>query len=244
MTKLNQIIAVRQGVQSRTHTAVTNLHRNVQTAALLSGLSRTYEPLDEMGDRKPPESTRVQVRTDQVLKSLAKHETELFDVSATLDWANFHAKADVVVDGQVLIADAPVTYLMWLEKRLTDLGTFFKKLPTLDPSENWSWDEANGWYRSDPVQRNATKNVRRNHVKAKATDRHAEQVEVYTEDVPVGVWTTVKFSGAIPERERATLVERVHKLQDAVKHAREQANMADVQHQHVGDKIFGYLLGS
>lgn len=48
--------------------------------------------------------------------------------------------------------------------------------------------------------------VPRNHVKAEATDKHPAQVEVYHEDVPVGYWTTVKFSGALPAR-------RVNELQ-------------------------------
>lgn len=242
MTKLNQIVAVRQGVQSRTHTAITALHHNSQKPPLLAGLSRTYQPKDEEGDTKPPESTRVQVRTHELVNDFARHLIDLFDVTATLDYGNCTAKGDIVVDGQTILPDVPVTYLMFLEKQLTDVRTFLQKLQTLDPSENWSWDEANGWWKSDPQQRTATKNVRRNHVKAKATDRHPEQVEVYTEDVPVGTWTTTKFSGALPERERAALVDRVHKLQDAVKHAREMANSTDVHQVKVGERVFSYLL--
>jgi len=242
--KMNQIVAVRQGVQSRTHTATTKVHHSAQTDALLAGLSRTYQPKDEEGDTKPPESTRVQVRTVELVNEFARHMTELFDVTATLDWGNTVAKADIEVDGQVISQGVPVTYLMFLEKQLVDVGTFLKKLKTLDPAEDWSWDEANGWWKSAAVQRTATKNVRRNHVKAPATDRHPAQVEVYTEDVPIGTWTTVKFSGAIPERARAAMVEKVHKLQDAVKHAREKANTTDVPQVQVGEAIFRYLLGS
>jgi hypothetical protein len=35
-------------------------------------------------------------------------------------------------------------------------------------------------------------------VKAEATEKHPAQVEVYHEDVVVGQWKTVKFSGALP----------------------------------------------
>jgi hypothetical protein len=242
MTKLNQIVAVRQGVQSRTHTAITAIHHNTQKSPLLAGLSRTYEPKDEMGDRHPAESTRVQVRTHELVNDFARHLVDLFDVTATLDYGNCTAKGNIVVDGQTILSDVPVTYLMFLEKQLTDVRTFFQKLQTLDPSENWQWDANNEWWKSEPVGRNSTKKVLRNHVKAKATDRHPEQVDVYTEDVVVGTWTTTKFSGALPERERAALVDRVHKLQDAVKHAREQANSTDVQQTKVGERVFSYLL--
>ncbi len=35
-------------------------------------------------------------------------------------------------------------------------------------------------------------------VKAEATDKHPAQAELYCEDMPIGYWTTVKFSGALP----------------------------------------------
>lgn len=244
MTKLNQIVAVRQGVQSRVHTNITALHHNALKPAQMAGLSRTYQPKDEMGDQQPSESTRVQIRTTELVAAFAKYVTELLDVTATLDYGNTHAKGDVVVDGVTLLSDVPVTYLMFLEKQLTDVGTFFKKLQTLDPSENWTWDHLNEHWRTDPVQRNSTKKVPKNHVKAPATDKHPAQVEIFTEDVVVGTWTTVKFSGAIPERDRAAMVERVHKLQDAVKRAREQANSRDVEQQKVGEVLFEYLLSN
>ena len=88
-----------------------------------------------------------------------------------------------------------------------------------------------------------TKKVPRNHVKAEATEKHPAQVEVYYEDVPIGYWTTVKFSGALPARRVNELLERVEKLQQAVKFAREEANGTEVTDQRVGDAVFGYLFG-
>jgi hypothetical protein len=243
MTQLNQIVAVRQGVQARTHAGITKAHHDAQKAAPMSGLSRVYSPKDELGDQQPPESTRVQIRTHDLVTDFSRHLSDFLDVSATLDWGNCTAKADVVVDGHLVIKDAPITFLMFLEKQLTDVRTFFQKLQTLDPSENWQWDQANGWWRSDPQARNSTKKVRRNHVKTDATDKHPAQVEVYTEDEIVGTWTTTKFSGAIPAQEQAMVLDRVHKLQDAVKYARELANSAKVDSMRVGDALFSYLLG-
>ena len=36
-------------------------------------------------------------------------------------------------------------------------------------------------------------------MKYEATEKHPAQVETYTEDIKVGEWTMVKFSGAIPQ---------------------------------------------
>ncbi|ROO59257.1 hypothetical protein EDC02_1052 [Micromonospora sp. Llam0] len=243
VTKLNQIIAVEKGVKSKSFAELTEAHHVVQKQPLLSGISRTYQPKDEEGEQFPPESTRVQVHAEQVLRDVAKTLTRLFDVTATKDWANTRATADVVVDGRTLVTAAPVSYLLFLEKQLVDLHTFVKKLPVLDAAESWSRDESTDSWRTEPVRTVKTKKVPRNHVKAEATDKHPAQVEVYYEDVPVGYWTTVKFSGALPARRVNELLDRIAALQTAVKFAREEANGAEVTDQRIGDTVFGYLFG-
>lgn len=243
MTKLNQIIAVEKGVKSKAVQDVNGAHQKVQKPALLAGISRTYQPKDEEGEQLPPESTRVQVQGEDVLREMAASLTRLFDVTATKDWANCTARADVTVEGRTILADVPVSYLLFLEKQLTDLHAFVRKLPTLDAAESWSHDPSTDWWKTDPVRTIRTKKVPRNHVKAEATEKHPAQVEVYYEDVPIGYWTTVKFSGALPARRVNKLVERVEKLQQAVKFAREEANATEITDQRAGEAVFGYLFG-
>src|SRR5687768_16778774 len=198
MTRLNQIIAVEKGVKSRSFSDLTDAHHGLQKTSLLAGIARTYQPKDEDGEQYPPESTKVQVRAEDVLRSTAATLTRLFDVTATKDWANCTAKADVKVDGTTLLEGVPATYLLFLEKQLVDLHTFVNKLPTLDASESWTFDQAADCWATEPVQTTKTKKIPRNHVKSEATEKHPAQVEVYYEDVVVGHWRTVKFSGALP----------------------------------------------
>ncbi|WP_043614808.1 DUF7873 family protein [Nonomuraea candida] len=243
MTKLNQILAVEKGVKSDVQRKVTDAYHQIQKAPLLSGLSRTYQPIDDEGEQLPPESTRVQVQVDEVLKGVGAALTRLFDVTATKDWANCEARASVKIDGVALIEDVPVTYLLFLEKQLADVHTLVSKLPTLDPAETWSRDEATDTWRTDPVKTTRTKKVPRNHVLAAATDKHPAQVQVYNEDVVVGYWTKVSFSGALPQRRVNELLARVEKLRDAVKYAREEANGTQIVERKVGEKVFAYLFG-
>lgn len=243
MTTLSQIIAVTKGVKAQTLRDVTEAHRVTQKAPLLSGISRRYRPRDEEGEQLPAESTRVQVNVSDVLGDVSKTLTRLFDLVLTQDVANCEATADVVVDGAPLLRDVPVTYLLFLEKQLNDLHTFVDKLPVLDPAETWTFSPEIGCYASNPVETVRSKKVPRNHVKAEATDKHPAQVEVYTEDVPVGNWTTVRHSGALPATRVKELRERVMKLQHAVKFAREQANASAVVDQTAGEAVFGYLFG-
>lgn len=241
MPKLNQIIAIEKGVKSQSYRELTDAHQTLQKPTLLSGISRTYRPTDDEGDTFPPESTLVQARADEIIDQTTAILTRLFDVTATKDWSNGAARSNVVVDGETLLEDVPVTYLLFLEKQLADLHTFIKKLPVLDASEIWTFDESQNAYATEPVQTTKTKKIPRNHVKAEATEHHPAQVEVYYEDVVVGHWRTVKYSGALPATRVSTLLERVRALQEAVKFAREEANNLEVDEQSVGEKIFGYL---
>ncbi|MDT5043455.1 MAG: hypothetical protein QOE51_4440 [Actinoplanes sp.] len=243
MAKLNQIIAVEKGVKSKSFADLTDAHQAVQKSAPLAGISRVYQPKDEEGEQLPPESTRVQLKTEDILREVAETLTRLFDVTATKDWSNLTARADVTVDELTIARDVPVTYLLFLEKQLTDLHTFVKKLPVLDAAESWVRDDSTDSWKTEPVRTIRTKKVPRNHVKAEATEKHPAQVDVYYEDVAVGYWTTVKFSGALPAKRVNDLLDRVLKLQTAVKFAREEANSVDVLDQKVGATVFGYLFG-
>lgn len=241
MAKLNQIIAIEKGVKSQSLRDLTDAHQLLQKSAALSGIARTYRPKDEDGEQLPPESTKVQTKAGDVIRKTVEIMTRLFDVTATKDWANTQAKADIVVDGKVLLAQVPATYLLFLEKQLVDLHTFVRKLPILDASETWTFDNSADSWATEPVQTTKTKKIPRNHVKAEATEHHPAQVEVYYEDVIIGHWRTVKFSGALPATRVNELIERVEKLQEAVKFAREEANNLEVTDQKVGATVLQYI---
>lgn len=243
MARLNQIIAVEKSVKSQSFQDLTEAHHQLQKPALLAGIARTYRPKDEEGEELPPESTRVQLKADEVIRQVTASLTKLFDVTATKDWTNCNAKADVVVEGRTLLAQVPATYLLFLEKQLVDLHTFVKKLPTLDAAETWNYDQSADAWATEPVQTLRTKKVPRNHVKAEATDKHPAQVEVYYEDITVGYWRTVKFSGALPARRVNEMLVRVERLQEAVKFAREEANTHEAEEQKVAGSIFTYIFG-
>lgn len=241
MTKLNQLLAVEKGVKSKAERVITDAHHSIQKPVLLAGLSRTYQPKDAEGDRLPSETSRVQLTVDGTIETVSDTLTRLFDVTATKEYANTKAVADVVVGNRTILKDAPVTFLLFLEKQLVALNTFIAKLPTLDPAEKWSYSPESGFWESEVAETTRTKKVPKNHVKAEATDKHPAQVELFHEDVVVGYWSAKKFSGAIPADRLKTLLRRVEELQEAVKFAREAANNLDVDNVHAGEAVFGYL---
>lgn len=241
MAKLNQIIAVVGGRKSRVQSALTQVYHSLQKNDLLSGLKRTYRPKDEEGEKLPEESKRVQVRVSEQLETVRSELTDLFDGVATMESANAEAKADVKVGSKVILSAVPVTVLLFLEKQLTDIGTLVSKLPTLDPAERWEKSAEADCFATATYESVRTKKIPRNHVKYEATKEHPAQVEMYMEDVLVGFWSTVKFSGAIPEAERNSMMARVRQLQDAVKVAREEANGIDVKDVKIAKPVFDFL---
>ena len=241
--KLNQIVAIEKGTKAKAFQELSDAHHLLQKGVLLSGLSRRYTPKDEDGETLPSESTRVQTTVNEVVKKVRVALTELFNVTATKDVGNTHALADVVIDGKKLISGVPATYLIFLEKQLVSLHTFVKGLPTLDPAEVWHYDPSQDVFATDSVETVRTKKVPRNHIKAEATDKHPAQVELWYEDVAVGRWSTIKFSGAIETKEKNEILSRVEKLQEAVKVAREEANSIQVENISVGEALFDYVLG-
>jgi hypothetical protein len=242
-TQLAQIVAIVGGAKTRAEQALTAAYHQIQKPAPFIGISRAYQPRDDEGEHLPSESTRVQVRADDLIASVRTAIGRMLDVVATQDGAYTAARADLVVDGQVLLEAVPVTYLMWLEKQAGQLRTFVGKLPVLDVAETWTYDENARAYATAPAATTRTKKMPRNHVKAPATDKHPAQVEMWMEDVVVGDWTTVRYSGALPAATVFALAERVEKLIDGIRFARERANATEVVDVPAGDPILGYLFG-
>jgi hypothetical protein len=242
MSKLNQIIAIEKGVKSRVYGRVTELHKLSQRAEPYNGFSKNFRKKDEDGENYPPERKKVQLIARDLLREVARLQTELFDVTATKDWANCSARADVVVGGRTLIKDAPVTYLLFLEKQMSDLRSFIGKLPTLDESDEWSPDPNSHLFRTPKITTHKTRKVQRPIVLYDATEHHPAQTQLISEDIIVGWWDTVKHSGAIPVPEKQRVLERIDKMVKAIKFAREAGNAIDAEEQKIGEAIFGFLL--
>jgi hypothetical protein len=242
VTKLHQVLAVVQGTKQRAQQALTKFYHQVQKPEPFSGLIKTYRPKDEDGEQLPGEGVRVQLDAAALLQNLKTQLAPMYKVVGDIDRTNMIAAASVIIDGNIILADVPVATLLWLEKQLADMRTVFNTLPTLNPEFTWERDDATGvWTTAERVTTRAKK-IPRNHVKAKATDKHPEQVEIYYEDVNVGTWHTRGLSGAMRPADVRVFQERLETLRDAVKDARERANSVDVQPFDTGavlDHLFG-----
>lgn len=241
MAKLNQIVAVVAGKKTRLEKERDGIYKKLQKDDLFGGIARSYKPDDENGETFPPEKKNVQFTAQDACDQFAAVLTELLDATATQDWANTKARADVLVDGQTVLADVPVTYLMFIEKQLVDVRTFIDHIPTLDLADTWTWDGNSNCYRSESYRSHKTKKSPQVIVKYEATEEHPAQTELLFEDKKVGEWTSTKFSGAVPMQAKKEMLGRVDKLIDAVKTAREEANQIEVEAKKVGEAVFNFV---
>lgn len=246
MTRLSQIIGIELGVRSDSDATLARLTAMLSNAGRLAGLRRTYQPKDaENGHEYQGEATKVQVTVEDVLAQLVKSQRRLLDVALTKETANANATADLVADGHVIARQLPATYFLGLGRTLTKLREFVEGLPTLDTAEDWAKEGAPpGQWRSVPVRTDKTRKQPRNHVKWEppdATYTQPAQIETFAEDIPEGWWTLVKFNGSIPEQVKASYLERIAQLQEAVTIAQHEANAMEIEDESVGTDILGFI---
>lgn len=244
MPKLHQIIAVEEDAKNKAGSVVAALERDAQKPDSFNGLSRVYRPKDDNGEPLPPEHKKVQLDARKEIDKFIAAKSELIDTTATKDFANMNARADVELDGNVLLADVPVTQLLFLAKQLEAFRSFIDKLPVLDEAEDWKEDPSTGQFRTDVVTRNRTEKIQEFKIVAEATDKHPAQVAQLVKDTTVGYWDQTKLSAALPVPRKEALVARIEALIGAVKLARGKANEVDAPRQKIAGTLFEFVLGS
>ncbi len=239
--KLNQVIALVQGKKARAAKLMTDIHHGWHKDRI-SGLSRTYAPKDEEGEKFPSESKIVQARVPLILAAAQKELANFFNIVVTQETGNTKATSEIKVDGETLLMDVPVSVLLFLEKQLIDLRTLAINLPTLPTDKTWTWDDAKNCWVSNTERTVKTQKKVEPIVKYDATKEHPAQTDLINVDRTVGHWSTFHLSGALPETVRDKYVENIVKLQDAVKVAREAANSIEIeQEKELGDKVIEYI---
>jgi hypothetical protein len=242
MTKLNQVIAIASGRKTEATKKVTGVYHTLQKGDLFNGFQRNYQPLDDEGETIPSEKKVIQKSVEGELEVVANTLADLFDVIATQETGNCHSVADIVVGGQKLAENVPVTYLLFLEKQMDNLHSVVSAIPTLSPDVVWrKSDTDRGVYIAETSVTNRTKKIPKAFVKAAATDKHPAQVDVFTEDILVGRWSKVDMSTAIPAQEKEEMIKKIAELKEAIKMAREAANSIEIERVEIGKAITGFI---
>ncbi len=243
--KLHELIAVEPDLKGTAEKIIeeTKVTFNKKSDHFL-GYKKRYEKMSDTGIDLPDEDKQLVTTVDDKLKYTFGMVAKAMDAVTSKEVTNTSTKADVVIDGQIVIEKLPAVVLINLENQFKRLRDVLDGIPTLDPAENWRWDQDFGQYVADDKVTFKTQKVIRPIVLYEATKEHPAQVQPNSEDVPIGRWFTKKFSGMKTPAEKSAMLERIDNIVRALKEARERANDIVVQEMKVADKLFSYILGN
>lgn len=249
--RIHQLLAIIGGLNTETDGTLARLGQVAGTPDLFSGMEKTSRAASDSADPRapqrkvtPPQVKKVRYTAEQVLSDAHKLFTRKWDTALTLDTAQGAARADVIVGDDTVLRDVPVRHLVYLEGELTKLQGIVASLPVLDGVQDWTDENTEpGQHRSrTPREGELKEKVYFNWHRENGTPTIQEQVDVLTRDETVEYNSTVNFSGALPPKRKAQLLDRLSELRTAVKMAREEANSAQVAQLTEGDDIFEWLL--
>jgi hypothetical protein len=244
--KLHELLAVEGSIKGQATKVRGELSGTFEKKRhLFGGVTKTFTPKDESEDGSVEVESSIQSTVPKELKWISEFLGKAMDSGYQICEANTIARADVVLeDGAVFLASLPATALLELEKRMAELQEFLLTVPTLDPAKGFEIDVAasadGDIFKAREVTRVNTKKIQKPLTLAPATDKHAAQVQLVSEDVPVGKTLHQEWSGMITPARKGEMIARCEELARAIKQARSKANEVEITNRSkIGEKILG-----
>ncbi|MCK5783855.1 MAG: hypothetical protein KAH06_05370 [Desulfobacterales bacterium] len=242
---LHELLAV-EGDLDGAHKKILDETRTTFTkkADHFYGQHRKLEMFVDDGISYPEEFKAIDTTVQKKLDHMKVTEVRYFDAMLQKETTNQMASADLVVDGVVLAAGLPATFLLGMETRIKHLRTVYEAIPTLQPGIVWEKDESQGAgvYRTkNPAEKLKTETVIEPVVLYEATKEHPAQVKEVSKVNTVGKYTTTSWSSMITPAEKSALLSKIDKLIRAFKQARQRANTTAVIKTSVGESIFAFI---
>ncbi len=243
MAKLHELLAAENDLGGHAKSLLVRTVKKFGDLSNYVGQQRNYKPIKDGGEPLANEDKLLPSRARVDLALALDAFGQWVDVSIQKEVTNQATSADVLIDDEVVFEDLPATALLNLENKLLELGKVLRAIPTNDLANKWEWDEDASCFMSSPRVTYRMEKTLKTLVQYEATKDHPAQVHTYTEDAPVGEWTTVIRSGSIPLSQKRELLARWQKLSLAVKVARQRANDIEASKINVSEKIVAYLWG-
>lgn len=249
-TKLHELLAVEAGLKQTAHNVLDEAKITFSKRhEHFSGEVRSYSCRLE-GDPSNVEEgivdrTEIVTTVGAKLRYIMGPLGRFADLMITKDTANQAATADIEIDGRVIVPGVPVTTLLSMEDEIKKLRDVVAEIPTLAPGKSWipAPDLGPEVFRMEhPEVKTRTRKVPRSHVEYEATPQHPAKVQTYMEDIPIGVYTTERTSGAITPAAKSALLARVDTVFRAIKQARQRANSTEVAQREMFTPLAEYIL--
>jgi hypothetical protein len=247
--KLHEVLAVEASLLATSVKLTKETQRTLGKTNLFSGQTKRHEVFDDTQQHLVQATEEMKVETsvaEVMFYFLDAGFAPYIDAVLQKDATNQIAKADIVIDGNVIASDVPGTTLLGLESKIAGLFPVFDAIPTLEPGVRWSLapsEGANVYVNPVDEERVQTKRIVETKVIVAPTEFHPAQIRDIDSEVKTGKFIVTKYSSMLSSIEKADLLVRLQKLHSAVKQARQRANHAEVPDVHIGKTITAYLLG-
>lgn len=244
MRKLHELLAVEGDLKSKALAEVNRIKGLFSSGAeRLVGQVRTYEPLEEGDLSFDSEIIELSTTVADELARLRHVFGRWTDAAAQKEITNTSTSADIVIDEKVFLTGLPAPALLNLEAKLANLRGVYDAIPTNDPAVRWEQDDNLGYYVSPVRHQHRTEKRQQALVLYEATPEHPAQAQLITKDTVVGTISTTIHSGMLSVIEKCDLLDRLDKMAQAVKEARQRANNTDVSVANIADIVFNYIHG-
>ena len=248
MPKLHQLIAVQADSDAKNKALIDESAKVFSNKSdLFWGSVKTVKAFDQARSQEidsteyKERATTVPERLDYTFQSIADN----LNLIAQIDATNAIARADLVIDGQVLLKDVPAVTLLALEREGKKWLELIRHSPTLPHGIAWEpapQEGKNVFVTKHPVVNKKTEKVSTPVVLYAATKEHPAQVKENIINIPIADITETTYSGMISSADKAALLDRVEKIIRAAKEARTRANEAEVVPLKIGREIASFIL--
>lgn len=248
MAKLHELLATETSLKGQSQKAMTDISNTFSSKRhLFEEKLVTFQSNVEGEPVRVEGQSSLQSTVGTELDWLSGFLNKSLDAGYAISEANTMARADVVLeDGSVILKAIPATALLDLEKRLSEIQAVAKQIPTLDPAKGFKVDPSRPGkvYVANEVSKTRTKKITKPLTMYEATKEHPAQVQLVSEDVPVGTIVEREWSGLITPAEKSSILDRIEQLKRAVKQARSRANEQSVNGiAKIGSTITGFIFG-
>lgn len=169
--------------------------------------------------------------------------SEYFDLVAQKDATNCTAKADLIIDGKVIKADVPAVTLLFIENKFKVIRAVVEAVKTLDPAKNWkATQENNDVYSTDPITNIVKEAIEEYKIIVQATDKHPAQTQKIVTHEIRATKSNTELSGLISSKEKSKMLQKIDKLINACKQARQTANNQETANVKIAQSLFDYII--
>ena len=256
--QLHEILAVEGDHEGRTKKLIAetlstfknkeNLFKGSQRSLVMFGKDEANSLELQAVEQKESKVLPLASTIPENLNYLAAIIGDYYDVVYQKEATNQVSKADLKIQGRILVPDVPVTFLLSLESRLKEVRAVIVEIPTLEPEINWTADAShakkNVWRSTEKHDLKSVKDTDFR-ITVQPTQFHPAQVVTFDTVRNIGQYTDLAWSGKISSADKAQLLTNIDTLISEVKKARQRANSTPlVDNPRIGDVLMKHIFGN